>query len=230
MRRSLIILAAVTSLTLTAASVLADDLEPPGWRDNDNAEDNRSTYQRWEFETPDDGIGSLTGLLPDSPYTNPQFDPLNPVNAPLGAIIMPKDGDDWRDELNGRTGVWPLSGTISIQIPNYSDGPEKTIWIQLTWMPQIQDAVPEIIAMTNYQPFVPAGDPLIEQPAGPADTDWIHSTYLITVQPNPEFEMISISGDIYVDEMVIDTICPEPATMVLLGLAVPFVLKRRSRK
>jgi len=53
---------------------------------------------------------------------------------------------------------------------------------------------------------------------------------LVDVPPEPTIETINITGDITIDEVVIDTIRPEPTTMVLLGLAVPFVLKRGRTK
>lgn len=236
MRRSLIILAAVAAFTVTTAGALADDIAPPWWRDNDHAEENRSTWQIWEFNTNDPG-DPLQGMIPDY-YTNPKFDPEHPEDATLGASVAMQEEDWIEGPEQGRSGIWPLSGTgaITIQIPNYTPdepelrGPGKMIWIQLTWMPQSQDAIPIILAMTSHwQPGGILQDLLIERPAGPPGSDWIHSTYRIIVHPNPDYEIINIAGNIYVDDVVIDTICPEPTTMVLMGLTVPFILKRRNR-
>lgn len=226
MKRPLIILAAIASLALTSTSVLADDLTPPWWRDNENAEDNRSTYQEWWF-----GDNGVSSVIPDE-FTNPPnayTDP--PPLIELGAFVTLL-AENWISgpvpEPQGRSGIWPLSESaiMSLTIPNYSQGPEKKIWIQLTWMPQIEHAVPTLSVLTS--PFTPV--PTIAPVAGlPVGNGWMHSKYLIVVQPNPEFEMITITGDIMIDEVIVDTICPEPATMLLLGLAVPFVLKRRRR-
>mgnify|MGYP005649003983 CR=1 FL=1 len=59
--------------------------------------------------------------------------------------------------------------------------------------------------------------------------EWFHSTYLVTLEPNPEFEMFIISGDIMIDEVVVDTICPEPGTLMLLCVGIPLALKRKRK-
>ena len=50
----------------------------------------------------------------------------------------------------------------------------------------------------------------------------------MTIEGIPEFEVIRISGDIYLDEMVIDTYCvPEPASMSLLCLGALALIHKR---
>jgi len=219
MRRSLIILAAIASLALTGTGALADDIVIPWWRDgkDPNPETNKSTLQWWEF-----GDNSSANVPAEDGYVNPQ-------DALLIANIFPPA--TWTSgPLFGRSGVWSLSegAIMTLQIPNYTDGPEKKIWIQLTWMPQQEDAEPSANLMLTLPPYTFFDESLVTtQPLG--GDGWMHSTYLIVVQPNPSLEAINITGDIYVDEVVVDTICPEPATMALLGLAVPFVLRRRRR-
>jgi len=215
MTRALVVLVAVTTITAIPAGVLADDIILPWWRDNSDPEGNRSTYQRWEFEIND------TQPIADD-YVNP---PADLAELPPQAGIDPVG--EWIDELNGRTGIWPLSGLMDMFIYNYSLGEEKKVWVQVTWTPQLQGAAPTVTVTPAFLPVPISGDLLIERPAG---NGWMHSTYLILVQPNPEFEMVRIEGDINVDEVVIDTICPEPSTMLLLGAAVPFALKRRRRR
>ena len=54
------------------------------------------------------------------------------------------------------------------------------------------------------------------------DALYYHEVIRITLEPNPPEEWIAIlprDCTLYIDEIVVDTICvPEPATMVLLGL------------
>ncbi|MBI4580191.1 MAG: PEP-CTERM sorting domain-containing protein, partial [Planctomycetes bacterium] len=68
------------------------------------------------------------------------------------------------------------------------------------------------------------GQEVVSVPLG----TWIHSTYLIRLEPNPDFEIVLVSGSITVDQLVIDTICyPEPASLMLLGLGGTLLLRRR---
>ena len=54
------------------------------------------------------------------------------------------------------------------------------------------------------------------------DSDYDRLTLLIGIEPNPNWEIIELRPEdctMYIDEIVIDTICiPGPATMCLLGL------------
>jgi hypothetical protein len=217
MRKSLIVLVAMTSLALTSAGVLADDIVIPWWRHgkDPNPVLNKSTLQEWLFSTN------------DSLFVPPEPGFVNPQPAMLSASISAPA--IWDTEISGRTGVWSLSegATMAFQIPNYSGGLEKKIWIQLTWMPEQQGGEPTFGQLMTLPPYTLLEETLVTEQ--PLDNGWIHSTYMILVRPNPQLEVVNILGDIYVDEVVVDTICPEPATMVLLGLAVPFVLKRRRR-
>ena len=61
--------------------------------------------------------------------------------------------------------------------------------------------------------------------------EWLHSTYELAIFPSPQFETIRLSGDIYVDELVIDTYSttPEPATALLMLLGAAALGHRRRR-
>ncbi|MDP6635760.1 MAG: hypothetical protein QGG42_12735 [Phycisphaerae bacterium] len=226
MKNSLIILAAAAAFVLTGTGVLADDIAPPWWRDGTPKYGaDRRTIQQWEFGT------ANTIPIAEPGYVIP------PASLAPQAGISP--GGDWIDDDpdSARQGIWPLSddeasGLIDLFIANYPDGPEKKIWVQLTWKPQTHIPVPpELgspqISATTSSSIIPVNAVLHSE--DPLDEDWIHSRYLIVVQPNPLFETIRISGDILVDEVVVDTICPEPASLLLLGVAVPFILRRKNR-
>ncbi len=120
--------------------------------------------------------------------------------------------------MDGRQGIWPLSGEIDVWIPNRPEIlPEKLIWLQLTWKPgdQVNPYLPDE-PMVGVVPF---NTMVISHTDTPLDSGWIHSIFEIEIQPNPLAEWIGIKGDILVDELVVDTYCiPEPATVALLGL------------
>jgi len=222
---------------------LAEDLNPPTWRGNP-----LTTWQQWEFlqegdpipnsdpaafgySTPDAGNFLPTPVVTHIPGPGAGWHPKQPT-AEFGQGIYDPDGipgDGWVN----------LSGELIIDIPNFSNNnPRKIIWIQLVWEPQGPGNLPTI------QLLDPAGDPstvpLVRTELWPAPDDpdptnqWrkvYHDTWHFELFPNPDFESISISGGINVDELVIDTWCvPEPATMSFLGLGGLSVLIRRKRR
>jgi hypothetical protein len=64
--------------------------------------------------------------------------------------------------------------------------------------------------------------------------NWIHEVWKITATYNPDFEWFEFGNwdpgmGIYIDQIVIETLCyvPEPATMVLLGLGSLLMIRRK---
>jgi hypothetical protein len=194
--RSKHVLAVLLLCGVTAAPVLADDYNPPPWRGLPG-----TTYARWEF-------GTDNQYPPPDEWYGPSYAPEMYVE-PYGA--------GWYPYYLGRYGVWLLSGDIWVDIPNYPDPNEdKYIWVQLTWSPWETGAVPMVEEILT--PGGPHLGTLIDQRDAPPD--WTYSTFLIDLHPNPDFETVHIWGDVYVDEVVIDTICiPEPGSLSLLLLA-----------
>ncbi|MBN1919100.1 MAG: PEP-CTERM sorting domain-containing protein [Verrucomicrobia bacterium] len=217
--RSLFI-ALFTVLLLGATSAFADDLFPPPWRGLPG-----TTYAEWGFGP---GSDPFNPIIPDDYY--------NPNGTPT-ATWAPGEGQVYKEFWGGREGVLPLSGEIVIDMPNYpTPNPLKEIWIQVTWAAQVPGEAPYVWAdAPGYivQPaeiinVLPLG-PTLEPP--PADGMWLHTTYRIVIEPNPQFEQIVIIGAIMVDQVVVDTYCvPEPATMSLLGLGGVAILLRFRRK
>ncbi len=134
----------------------------------------------------------------------------------------------WYQTYENRSGVWTL-GSIDVVIPNAPDHPDwtKKVWVQLTWANVGNPLPPDQIdiAVDGLRGQLIANEDL------PA---WEHSIWLFTLPYNPLQETLHISGDIYVDELVVDTKCmavPEPSSLLalagsLLGLA-GFAWKRR---
>ena len=213
MKRLLLVCMSVSLVVGSFAVVApAEDIVPPPWERFGP----RTTYQAWEFSTPDQF--PLPDQM-DNPYDDPEM------------VITPIPGGYWLPDYDGRIGVWPLSGTIDVYIPNAPDHPDwtKRLWVQLTWE--------ELEVGSGIEPLVIVDDffegQLIETfPIGTGD--WFHSTYLIELPYNPPVEWLFIGGDIMVDELVVDTQCiPEPTTLIIWsllgGLAVTVGWRRRRR-
>jgi hypothetical protein len=200
------ILSLCTVIVLVLCSgVLADDLRPPDWRGH-----NDSTFQLWNFSTPD------PMPLPD--IVNNRFGP------PM-LRVTPREFEQWIPD----PGAWPLSGEIDVHILNLPEiRPHKEIWVQLTWMPSAPDPFLPNVPVIGVSPFdsmqMVQGDDI------DLGNGWTHSLYMVTIWPNPIEEWITIKGNIVVDQLVIDTICiPEPATVIILGIGGVLALNRKKR-
>jgi len=207
----------VAALFLCSAhigSVFAEDLNPAPFRGQEG-----TTYALWEFPTGD-----------PQPVPDDEFNPYG------GAAmqIWPGVGQGYWPSWGGRVGVWPLSGAAEIGIDNRPEGLEyKDIWVQLTWAEQVPGVAP-LVWETISGVEADVVDELVLGPTGEADPAgefWHHTTYLIHLEPNPDFEIVRIDGAVMIDELVIDTICaPEPCTIALLSMGGIVLLRRKHRK
>ncbi|MBN1554904.1 MAG: PEP-CTERM sorting domain-containing protein [Phycisphaerae bacterium] len=193
-----------------------------------------TTFQWWTFGTP--LVSSMSTVLPDY-YHNPNGTPSALVLASQYGV----NNDIWFDEWGGHFGVVPLSGSVIADIPNYeTDNPYKDILIQFIWAadepadPGEEEETPCVTVEIDgvYYTVDPASDLLLGLTGEPgAGVYWHFSTYLLEVEPNPYEEKITVSGNILIDELAIDTICfPEPTTIVLLTAGSAGLLLRRWRK
>lgn len=225
MRKAKVVLAAVAVFGLTFGSALGDDINPPIWRGGPN-----SSYSESAFPT------SANPSSPDV-YTNTWGGMVQPV-----VDVVPADGDVWRVTYEGREGVWPLSGTMTIALPNTTeDHLYKYVWIQITWSPDYPGAARPVVSEIET-----AGGPyemhLIGEEA--REGTWITTTYAVRLEPNPEHETIFIEVEAFVDQVVVDTICTNEdypigaiptvsewglVVLVLLVLAAGTIVLRRQR-
>ena len=191
--------------------VLADDLVPPLWR-NSGLD---TTFAIWEFDTDD-----------MTPVPNVVDNPFGQTN--LTVEIGP--GMSYVENWGGRQGLWPLSGAFTIEIDNSpSTIPDKIVWIQLTWAQQTTYGEPGTIFDDISGATATLVQDTIVGETGESIGDgyWHHSVYSMVISPNPDFERIVISGGIIVDELVIDTICPEPMTLSMLAIGGVMLLRKK---
>ncbi len=222
-----VIVLLITSFLVPPA--VTDDVQRPSWRGKFS-----TTWQYWNFDTPDPG--ATAPLPPDGP--GPLID--DPIGAPYeqpgflpstGLFVEPGPNMEWiPDDPSGRTGIWPLSGSISVVVDNHDpDNLWKIMWVQVTWRPQgsTPDSVP---MLTNFDPtFSSAYPPRV---TGQGDVDlgdgWFETTFVWRIEGNPPDEFFMIEGLIDVDQLIIDTWCiPEPASLLLFAISGGLLIRKR---
>lgn len=196
------------------------DGAPPLWRGAVG-----STVQGWEFGTNDK---TPDADLLYNPYGTPELE-VSPTRPGYQAL--------W----GGYEGVWHLSGVVNVVIPNNLDLNEyKIVQVQIVWASEDGTSVPCVdvfawldgvdgaleAAVIDYAPIVTQLGPTGVAGAGEY---WYHSVYTFRVEPNPVIELVTIGSAVWIDGVVIDTICiPEPATVCLMGVAaLAFLRKQR---
>jgi hypothetical protein len=207
---SVVLAVSVTSCLLASTVARGDDLYPPPWRGLPG-----TTFAEWQYSTPNP-VGP-----PDTWY--------NPYGTPSGHAY-PGTGQNWVDQWGGRQGMWPLSGTVELTIPNRPQPlPYKDIWVQITWAKQVGSSTPVVWDMTSGMYGTVVRDVVLGPTGYPAPNDlWYHTTFQIHIVPNPNSEVVKIDGTLVLDQVVVDTICaPEPASMALLALGGLALLRRR---
>jgi len=207
---SKILLGFALALVLAAPAWAFDDFPPP-WPPGPN---DNLTSAVWEF------WGNPPGTKTPVRWHNPGNQP--PGFTPRGA----QPGFD--PDGPGSTGVntWKVTepgGGFDLFLPNYiNDNPLKIIQLQVT----------------SDQP--PLGPPTSSPPAssstltgtmghGPSQGGaWVNYNYVMTIQPNPDFEIVSVSFPVGTDigEIDVRTNCtvPEPGTAALLLMGAPLVV------
>lgn len=204
--------AAIVGVLILGSCAFALDLNPPPWRGNEG-----STYQSWEFST------GANPLAPDGSVNNP-------YGVPSASVAGSFPFTEWLPENAGYQGVWRFEDYILVDLPNNPvPNDYKDIWIQVTFYAD-EAANPEIVSWPLASGEMQTIQK-IELPLQPgAQTTYWHATYLLHLEPNPPSEQIWIMPrdcTLFVDELVIDTLCaPEPGSVLLLALAGVLIRRR----
>jgi len=210
-------------LTIAVAIILCStcvvnatiDYNPPSWIGEPG-----TTYQLWAF-------GDDTNPSGPDDYTNTNgVASLQVVGAPPQAY--------WKDEDLGHYGVWRFEDEMIINIPNFPDpNPYKEVWLQMTF--NADGATPEASAPDVFlTPTGGTGNWMTLIDIVPDDDNYWNATFQGFMYPNPRGETISIrprNCSIYIDDIVIDTICvPEPMTLSLLSIGGLALLRKRKHR
>jgi hypothetical protein len=217
-RHSLLILWALTvALVVGAGSTSrADDLNRPTWW---NFSDPNNSYQLWEFST------ESQSPLPDGGWNTQGY---------LAAQVLPNPSLEvpWQDSYANAQGVWNLVAPGVVRVPVNDAIPtnqQKVLWIQMTWLPIGDVATPQVGATVSGSGYTigPATEVLSLRQT--LRTGWNYSVYQMTITPSPAAETLLIGGNIFLDELVVDThnTVPEPATAGLLLVGFASILRRR---
>lgn len=206
--KSLIVLCVVGVVALGVSAAWADDTTPPPWTRGDPG----TTYQKWEFGTSD--------LTP-----SPEVDYINPLGPAVLEVTGSTPFTVWLASDDGREGVWKYEDYVQIDILNFNEeNPYKEIWLQLTYAADGGSGLDSLITTSPTSTME-----LIEKTQ--VSTLYWHATWSLIIEPNPQSETIYIQPrdcTMYLDELVIDTICvPEPLTICLFGLGGLALLRRR---
>lgn len=176
------------------------------------------TRQGWEFAGMGSG-GSTTVTENQNPFGLPQLQ--------LGAGWTPQ----FEPSGTGLTGVWTwhTDGTtpMTLIIPNDPrDNPYKDILFQYT-SDKSSSGPPGVLPSGT----ITAGGIAQHPNGGTSDGPWYTYSWNIHIEPNPSFEIISISfpSSTNIEEVWVESIChvPEPASAGLLMIAAGAGLLRR---
>jgi hypothetical protein len=215
---------AVVLVGLLQVSAFAFIDTAPSWRD---AANDSTTLSIWTF-----GGTAKEGISPDAG----SYNDYGTAGDDWYANVMPSpEEDEWIAMESGAYGVWALSGTLYAVIPNTDvtgPGTSKTMQVQLVWKPQ------DGFTMTDAGVSMAVEDDnwtlrkfaVTDAQSVTLSNGWYQSIWTIDWIPNPAIESFTITGNIYVDSLIVDTICiPEPATLTIMGLGLAAMLRTRKK-
>jgi hypothetical protein len=230
-----------TALAVGTWQVAADDLVNPPWQrplhqgtemGGHPGGPADATFSRWETLGPTGPIYSdfaaWGGHVVPTPAYPAVLPPGSQPGSPLQFTGRAFTHNYWAGAFpldnSGRTGVAQLSGDLSFLIPNTprDHNEYKLMQVQIVWKPEAAGAVPALHADTVGGLSIAPTDWRVANMTLP--DGWIHSTYTGTGfydLPgsglfNPDGEQFTVSGNVFVDQVVIDTVCiPEPGQIAL---------------
>ena len=221
MRKVIVFVALVFFVT----PALADDFAPPPYRGLP-----LSYTAEWDQFT----NGTFgTGIYTDAESFTDDSDPGTYLYNGFGTHLDFDATPGWALTPPGGGGFHnpTAAATFQASVVNWVDlWPEKLLRVQVTFTDALGNGAPSIIGVEGYGP-VSGGDPHTELFAGHVDfgpgqwyEDWI-------ILPNPDWEAIefALPQGTVVEQIVIDSVSPEPATMALLALGAVSLLRRRKK-
>ena len=186
---------------------------PPSWRGEEG-----TTFQQWSFSEQ-----NYAWVNPDAGWDNEFGTP---------QLFLDRNSL-WNATVGEHTGVWTFEGFmggVGIDISNNPvSRPEKEMWVELTWKEAgLMDFVPDVPSINVVADL---DSKLVERIQEISIGDgWMSTLFKITLQPNPPREWVTITGDILLDHVVIDTRCiPEPATIAILVCGALLAFRRRRK-
>lgn len=192
-----------------AASAWATDMAPPSWRGQAG-----TTFQAWDFDT---------DANPAAPTSSVNASGSASANVTVGMF-----GSGWLLQPLGGTvsGYWDIGeGSLALDIPG-TPSAYQDVWVQVTYYQAISQA--PIVTVPGAQ-FV--SDQTLLYQADPPLGGWFVNQSLWRLEPSAGNFQILLSGDpmwgAVVDQVVVDTMVPEPTSILLAGvMAAGFVLRR----
>ena len=204
------------------AAVGPYDVQPPTWRGQPG-----TTSQFWMFGTSNPGPIAPDGSLGGAPTF-----PSTQISVLPQAV--------WSQTVGTASGVWSLAGgQMNVTVDNFTTpNPVKYMSVQVVWQPIVGTAGGEPI-LSGFTPGVDSGYRQTTPTAvGPVTggggvtlpSGWYETTFLWQIYPNPPEESFVISGNINVDQVIVDTYCvPEPGSLLIASLAGGLLLMFRRR-
>lgn len=214
------VLALSLCLLVGGGVALGDDVLPPDWRGMDRT----VVAGWWTWE----GLVQQGWSDPDYWDSTPQL----PAIPEMGSVPYAFDAGSSLlttvlDEFQGRQEVLEVRQDwgIALYLPNFADGEWKEVWIQITYW-NGPDLWPGWYSQSGQ---VIGGD--VEAVIDHGD-GWRTVVMWMDFVPNPLWEVVSayeVTGryPIYIEQIVVDTICPEPHAAALLALGALALLRRR---
>lgn len=226
-RNCLAAIIVVACVSVVSATIINDTA--PSWRGDQN-----TTYQAWGFDTSANPASVEPGSYNPYGATNFWVDDVDTTFPYSGTYWKGLDGgvNDGQPGATYHSGVWRLDNSfVEIYIPNNpTQNEQKIIQLQMTYYASgTTGANPEMDIFTdpmyNFKSITQTSKTLLDVEG------YYHAIWEIIIEPNPNNETLYIwprDCTLYIDEIVIDTICiPEPITVAILGLGGLLMAVRR---
>jgi len=220
--RCAIVAAVIAAVLVPCSSALADDFAAPSYRDKP-----LSYMVEWDLNNPG------PGPLPQLPTSESWVDDANPATFlydKFSSHIDYNDPNKWVYNQEGSiTSIAPEGDSLACNIINWVDDElEKLLRVQVTYSGQ----TPTVMQLLGFDGFYHDPPRSFESTfAGHVTVDATHFYEDWVIHPNPEWEQLAIFAPYgtTIDQIVVDTISPEPTSLALLAFGGLALLCHRGR-